>query len=563
MARLPAPALATALLLVLPLVGCGPLGTPPLEIRMLVGSALGGFCTEAAAAIAKDPPRLGDGTPVSLVCRSAGSGDVVTEMEDHARNVLQAGGDAADPRIPTLLSVDGEIYHELLRHRLQRLAPSRDLIPPPSDAPALATTPMVFMTTPALAKGLDRPDPFQALARSSDHRQLDPAGPRQPIRYVHTAPTRSNSGLQTLVAMVAEVAGKRPEALTIADVQAHGAEVAAIERHVTRYGSSTEELARAMQRNGVFWASVASVYESSVVGLNAGRGPDQEPLQAVYPRATYSSTMRAILPQAPWISPRQREGALLVVERLQRADIQRLAAAQGLRPANPAVPASRITPAYGADPRAVYDSLRAPRPEVVEAIIRLWRDQAKKPSRVALVVDSSGSMKGAKLPAAQRSLQAYLDQIGPRDVVALFDFDSMVRPPVVLQGGGAAADADRAQQFIGSLEAEGGTVLYDAVRQGRDWLRRTRRPGEILAVVVLTDGQDNGSRLNLEALSTELGRSGFRGDERIGVFTIGYGGEGDYDAGVLRRIAESNGGEFAAGTPDSIRRRMEDLQMAF
>jgi Ca-activated chloride channel homolog len=563
MARLPAPALATALLLALPLVGCGRFGTPPQEIRMLVGSALGGFCTEAAAAIGKDPPRLSDGTPVSLVCRSAGSGDVVTEMEDHARNVIQAGGDPADPRIPTLLSVDGEIYHELLRHRLQRLAPTLELIPPPSDAPALATSPMVFMTTPALAKGLDRADPFQALARSSDHHQLDPGGPRQPIRYVHTAPTRSNSGLQTLVAMVAEVAGKRPETLTVADVQAHAADVKAIERHVTRYGSSTEELARAMQRNGVFWASVASVYESSVVGLNASRGPDQERLQAVYPRATYSSTMRAILPQAPWVSPRQREGALLLVERLQRPDIQQLAAAQGLRPANPAVPASRVTPAYGADPRAVYDSLRAPKPEVVEAIIRLWRDHAKKPSRVALVVDSSGSMQGAKLPAVQRSLQAYLGQIGPRDVVALFDFDSVVRPPVVLQGGGGSPDADRAQQFVGSLVADGGTVLYDAVREGRDWLQSTRRPGEILAVVVLTDGKDNGSRLNLESLGTELARSGFRGDERIGVFTIGYGGEGDYDAGVLRRIAESNGGEFAAGTPDSIRRRMEDLQMAF
>jgi Ca-activated chloride channel family protein len=394
MARLPAPALVTALLLVVSLGGCSRFGRPSLEIRMLVGSALGGFCTQAAAAIGKDPPLLNDGTAVSLHCRFAGSGDVVSEMEEHARNVIQAGGDPADPRIPTLLSVDGEIYHELLRQRLQRLAPTLDLIPPPSDAPALATSPMVFMTTPALAKGLDRADPFQALGRSSDHHQLDPGGPRQPIRYVHTAPTRSNSGLQTLVAMVAEVAGKRPETLTVADVQAHTADVKAIERHVTRYGSSTEELARAMQRNGVFWASVASVYESSVVGLNASRGPDQERLQAVYPRATYSSTMRAILPQAPWVSPRQREGALLLVERLQRPDIQQLAAAQGLRPANPAVPASRVTPAYGADPGAVYDSLRAPKPEVVEAIIRLWRDQAKKPSRVALVVDSSGSMQG-------------------------------------------------------------------------------------------------------------------------------------------------------------------------
>ncbi len=571
MARAQRSAGPSTALLALPLLGlwiggCSLLAPPPLELEMLVGSALKGFCKEAAKAIAQAPPRLADRTPVLLRCRSAGSGDVVSEMESHARGVLQGGQPADDPRIPTLLSVDGEIYLDLLRHRLQRLAPTRELIPGAADAPALASSPMVFMTTPALAKGLDRPNPFTALARSSDHRQLDPAGPSQPIRFVHTAPTRSNSGLQTLVAMVAEVAGKRPEVLTLADVQAHGDQVAAIQRHVTRYGSSTDELARAMQRNGPFWASVGSVYESSVVAVNASRQGDQEPLKAVYPRATYASTMRAILPDAPWVSPQEKQAALLIIERLQREDVQRLAADQGLRPANPAVPPSRVTAAYGADPRAVYDSLRAPKPEVVEAIITLWRNQAKKPSRVALVVDSSGSMKGEKLPAAQRSLQAYLAQIGPRDTVGLFDFDNRLRPPVVVTGGGPVggpAGGAAAARFIASLEAEGGTVLYDAIREGRDWLRSTRRPGEILAVVVLTDGQDNGSRLSLEGLGGELKRSGFASDERIGVFTMGYGNQGDFDADVLRRIAESNGGDFTTGTADSIRRRMEDLQMAF
>ena len=544
------------------LPGCGlmPAG-PTVEITMLVGSALNGFCTAAAQAIERDPPRLADGTRVLLRCRSAGSGDVVGEMEGHARAVLQGGSAADAPRIPTLVSVDGEIYLELLRHRLQALAPQRELIPPTADAPALATSPMVLRTTPALAQGLRRPDPFQALARHSDHRQLDPAGPPQPIRFVHTAPTRSNSGLQTLVAMFAEVSGKRPEQLGLDDVRAAAPAVAAIQKHVTRYGSSTDELARAMQRNGLFWASVGSVYESSVVAANSRREPGQEALVAVYPQATYSSTMRAILPAAPWVSAREREAALLLIERLQQPALQQLAADQGLRPASPAVPASRITAPNGADPRATYDSLRAPRPEVVEAMITTWRDLVKKPSRVALVVDSSGSMEGTKLASAQRSLQSYLAQLGPRDMVGLIDFDSEVRQPVVLRGG--TQDAAKAAVFVGSLMAEGGTRLHDGVLAGRDWLRRTRRSGEILAVVVLTDGIDSGSRLSLQALQEELRRSGFGGDERIGVFTIGYGSSGEYDPTALRKIAESNGGEFVEGTPESILRRMEDLQLAF
>lgn len=560
--RLPPPRTLLGVLLSSVLAGCRFLPGPTLDLTMLVGSALGGFCRKAAAAIERNPPRLDDGTRVRLQCRSAGSGDVVSEMETHARSVLQGGGSAEDPRIPTLLSVDGEIYHELLRHRLQALEPSLSLIPPPADAPALATSPMVLMTTPPLAKGLRRADPFQALARSTDHRQLDAAGPSQPIRFVHTAPSRSNSGLQTLVAMVSEVSGKRPENLTIADVRSSAAAIAAIQKHVTRYGSSTDELARAMARNGVFWASVGSVYESSVVAVNLQRTPQQDELVAVYPPATYSSTMRAILPDAPWVSEREKQAALLLIDRLQQPDLQRLAAEEGLRPANPSVPASRVTAAHGVDPRATYDSLRAPQAAVVEEMIRTWRNLVKKPSRVALVVDSSGSMQGEKLPAVQRSLQAYLDQIGPRDVVGLIDFDGRVREPVVLRGG--AAERDKGRAFVAGLQAEGGTRLYDAVLAGRDWLRRTRREGEILAVVVLTDGVDSGSRLSLlGALTAELRRSGFAGDERIGVFTIGYGEAGSYDPDTLRQIAESNGGEFVQGSVDSIRRRMEDLQLAF
>ncbi len=101
------------------------------------------------------------------------------------------------------------------------------------------------------------------------------------------------------------------------------------------------------------------------------------------------------------------------------------------------------------------------------------------------------------------------------------------------------------------------------MRAGHDWLRSTRQPGEILAVVVLTDGRDNRSSVSLQQLNALLGRSGLEGDDRISVFSVGYGGKGDYDDAVLRALAEGNGGEFAAGTPQTIRQRMEALQLAF
>ena len=67
-----------------------------------------------------------------------------------------------------------------------------------------------------------------------------------PIRFVHTAPTRSNSGLQTLVAQYVAVSGKPAERLTLADVRANTGKVKAIQSKITRYGASTGGLAKAM-----------------------------------------------------------------------------------------------------------------------------------------------------------------------------------------------------------------------------------------------------------------------------------------------------------------------------
>ncbi|QEY33277.1 VWA domain-containing protein [Synechococcus sp. RSCCF101] len=553
---------AGLLSLALSLAACGSGEGGSEEVSLLVGSALAQVCEEAATTIASRRPRLEDGTVVTIRCRAAGSGDVVDELLEAARQVQNGSRPADDSTIPTLISLDGELYHQQLRHRMQQLEPTADWIPAITDSPRLASSPMVFMTTAELAPGLrELSDPFTALARASSHRELDPGSADQPVRYVHTAPTRSNSGLQTLVAQFVAVSGKRPEEISSADVAAHAADVAAIQTRITRYGSSTGELARAMVRNGPFWASIGSVYESSVVEANAERRPDRDAMVAVYPQATYTSTMRAILPRGPWVSERERRAAELVIEEWLSPAVQTIVARHGLRPANPAVAPEAITRANGVDPEARYDSLRSPVPEVVEAMISAWVQSAKKPSRVVLVVDSSGSMKGEKLPAVASSLDRYFRRLGPREQVAVIDFDNRIQPPVLVDGSEAGQARGRA--FLAALKADGGTHLYDAVLSGRDWLLKHGQPEEILAVVVLTDGFDKGSRLSLEALNQQLAASGFEGDERIAVFAVGYGEAGSFDEAVLRSLAEGNGGEYKEGQSTTIRRLMDELQLAF
>jgi Ca-activated chloride channel family protein len=394
------------------------------------------------------------------------------------------------------------------------------------------------------------------------HRDLDPADPPLAIHYVHTAPSRSNSGLQTLVTQFAEVTGKRPQELTIADVNQAQQQVQQIQAKITRYGVSTSSLAEAMVRNGLFWASIGSVYESSVIEANSQLPAGQVKYEAVYPPATFTSNMRGILPQAPWISAPEKEAAEKILTYLQSPPAQQIATNLGLRPGASGIQLGpKFRAEFGVDPQAKYDSYRPPTPEVVDAMVKSWETVAKKASLVAVVIDSSGSMQGEKLAAVQATLQRYTQTLRSEDKVALIDFDSQIREPVLVDG--TPSGQERSITFISNLQVDGGTRLYDAALAARNWLKQNLRPNAINAVLILTDGEDSGSNISLEQLAQELQKSGFSSDDRIAFFTIGYGREGDFNPEALEQIAQFNGGYYKQGDPSTIARLMSDLQLEF
>ncbi|QSJ17034.1 VWA domain-containing protein [Nostoc sp. UHCC 0702] len=534
-----------------------------LKVKVLVGSALGDFCKQAATNFNATQPQLDNGTAFRVECEAVGSGDVVTQTVSLATQLkngtLQA--DAAD--FPTIISLDGDIYYSQLIYRINQLFPGKNYIPQITDSALVANTPMVFMAQADVAGGLRKiADPYKALVTAKTHRDIDPSGPPIVVHYVHTAPTRSNSGLQTLVAQYASVSGKRPEQLTLADVQQFQPQIQQIQSKITRYGVSTNSLAQAIVKNGPFWASVGSVYESSVIAANSKLQPGQERYEAVYPKATFTSNMRAILPNAPWVNADEKVAAEKFITYLRSPSTQKIATDLGLRPGIPGVDLGpKFTSEFGVNSQAKYDSLRPPQPQVVEAMLKSWQEVAKKPSLVVVVVDSSGSMSDDKLPAVQNTLQNYIKNLGPKEQIALIDFDSEIRPPVLVDG--TPQGRDRGLQFISGLSVGGGTRLYDAALQARNWLQNNFRKDAINAVLILTDGEDSESTVKLEQLSTELQKSGFSSDQRISFFTVGYGKEGEFDPDALKKIADFNGGYYSQGNPETILRLMADLQVEF
>jgi Ca-activated chloride channel homolog len=297
-----------------------------LKVKVSVGSALGDFCNQAAKNFNATQPKLDNGNAFRVECEAQGSGDTVTKLVNLATQLkngtLQA--DAAD--FPTIISLDGDIYHTQLIYRINQVFPGQNYIPDITDAQLLANTPMVFMAQADVASGLQKiPDPYQALVTAKTHRDIDPASPPITVNYVHTAPTRSNSGLQTIVAQYTSVSGKRPEELTVADVQTFQSQIQQIQSKITRYGVSTNSLAQSMVKNGPFWASVGSVYESSVITANSSLQPGQERYQAVYPKTTFTSNMRAIVATAPWVSADEKAAAEKFITYWRSPDTQKIA----------------------------------------------------------------------------------------------------------------------------------------------------------------------------------------------------------------------------------------------
>lgn len=123
------------------------------------------------------------------------------------------------------------------------------------------------------------------------------------------------------------------------------------------------------------------------------------------------------------------------------------------------------------------------------------------PVSVALLFDVSGSMRlesnmrGGRLAAGQ-----LLSWLKPgTDEVALYSFDKDIREEV-----GFTRDPERVRAGLGRLHGRGMTSLYDAVAQTARTL--ADRPSPRRAVVVITDGGDNSSRMTADEVTALASR---------------------------------------------------------
>jgi len=169
----------------------------------------------------------------------------------------------------------------------------------------------------------------------------------------------------------------------------------------------------------------------------------------------------------------------------------------------------------------------------------------RKPAHIALLFDSSASMlQDDRLTIAQEAATGFIDALEPGDTAMLIAFSDAPR-----LGVPATSDKAALKTGLATLEAKGGTALYDAIVSAIDVLKARE---ERKAIVLLSDGRDEavdglgpGSlRTYEETLDAVLAG-------QVSVYVVGTGERLSEEFDVLRRrtlgeilgnLAERSGG---------------------
>jgi VWFA-related protein len=115
------------------------------------------------------------------------------------------------------------------------------------------------------------------------------------------------------------------------------------------------------------------------------------------------------------------------------------------------------------------------------------------PVSLGIVLDTSGSMDGEKIKAAQHALNRFLyDLLDPNDEIFLYRFGDH---PILVQEW--TTDRQLLARAIGHIATNGGTAMYDAVSQAIALAATAQNRKR--ALVVISDGNDTSSRTSLPA----------------------------------------------------------------
>ena len=180
--------------------------------------------------------------------------------------------------------------------------------------------------------------------------------------------------------------------------------------------------------------------------------------------------------------------------------------------------------------------------------------QVRMPLNFALVLDHSGSMKGAKLKNVKEAVKMVIDRLEPTDYVSVVIFDDTSQ---VIIPSMPSNDKPGMKAAIDQIRDAGGTTMSLGMIQGLNELRRWNIPHAINRMILLTDGVTYGDSERCRQLARDAAQAG------ISIYPLGIGA--DWDEDLLDNIGQLSGGmpaEFIRDPADALSIFQQQIQSA-
>lgn len=166
------------------------------------------------------------------------------------------------------------------------------------------------------------------------------------------------------------------------------------------------------------------------------------------------------------------------------------------------------------------------------------QDRAHAPASVALVIDTSGSMAGAKIENARATARELVEKLADGDIVSIHTFadgaEERVAPTIL-----SARTRPTILRVIAGLVPSGGTNLFEGLRLGEARALAAPQSHPVRRVVLISDGQANIGPSSPEILGSLAARGAESGTQ---VTAIGVGLE--YDENTLNALAVRSSGRL-------------------
>jgi VWFA-related protein len=170
--------------------------------------------------------------------------------------------------------------------------------------------------------------------------------------------------------------------------------------------------------------------------------------------------------------------------------------------------------------------------------------QADIPVTIGIVIDDSGSMRD-KRAAVNAAALTFVKTSNPQDQVFIVNFNDNY---YLDTPGDFASNIEELKSALDKIDSRGGTAMRDAIHASLDHMKLASRDKKVL--LVITDGEDNGSRYTIEEVVKYLQRGntllysiGLLGENEPGGLFKVRGAGPKRARKVLEQLAEVSGGE--------------------